>query len=110
MGKGENGLDEKNVTVPAGWSDKVIKLYFEAVDGLAEIYVNKKKGAAPAFIKYQSGCSGLYISTLTEFANSEKGFSTLAESELSQSGNGLEVLWKYTDGELLRYYVCKVKG
>ncbi len=38
---------------------------------------NEAKGAAPTFIKYQNGCSALYISTLTEFVNSEKGFNTL---------------------------------
>lgn len=36
------------------------------------------KGAAPAFVKYRQGGSTYYISTLTEFANSEKGFNTLA--------------------------------
>lgn len=36
------------------------------------------KGAAPVFVKYQSGASAYYVSTLTEFANSEKGFNTLA--------------------------------
>ena len=39
---------------------------------------NEAKGAAPAFVKYQKGCSTYYVSTLTEFANSEKGFNTLA--------------------------------
>lgn len=36
------------------------------------------KGAAPTFVKYQKGCSTYYISTLSEFANSEKGYNTLA--------------------------------
>lgn len=39
---------------------------------------NEYKGPAPAFIKYSGKCSDIYISTLTEFANSEKGFKTLA--------------------------------
>lgn len=39
---------------------------------------NEAKGAAPVFVKYQQGCSTYYVSTLTEFANSEKGFNTLA--------------------------------
>jgi beta-galactosidase len=34
----------------------------------------EKKGAAPAFVKYQN----YYVSTLTEFTNSEKGYNTLA--------------------------------
>ncbi|MDR1808840.1 MAG: glycoside hydrolase family 2, partial [Prevotella sp.] len=34
---------KKTVTVPAAWTDKVIKLHFEAVAGFAEIYVNGKK-------------------------------------------------------------------
>jgi beta-galactosidase len=40
---------------------------------------HENTGAAPAFIKYQNGASAVYISTLTEFVNSEKGFSTLAK-------------------------------
>lgn len=40
---------------------------------------NEAKGAAPAFIKYQNGASSIYISTLTEFVNSEKGFNTLSK-------------------------------
>lgn len=40
---------------------------------------NERKGPAPAFIKYSGKCSDIYISTLTEFANSEKGFHTLAK-------------------------------
>jgi beta-galactosidase len=32
---------------------------------------------APVFVKYNNGPSTIYISTLTEFANSEKGFNTL---------------------------------
>ena len=39
---------------------------------------NEQKGAAPTFVKYQSGISSYYVSTLTEFANSEKGYNTLA--------------------------------
>ena len=46
---------------------------------------NEKKGAAPAFVKHQSGASTYYVSTLTEFANSEKGYNTLA-SILKQAG------------------------
>jgi beta-galactosidase len=38
----------------------------------------ENKGAAPAFIKYQNGASAIYISTLTEFVNSGKGFNTLS--------------------------------
>lgn len=38
----------------------------------------ERKGAAPTFIKYGNGCSTYYVSTLTEFANSEKGFNTLS--------------------------------
>lgn len=34
--------------------------------------------ATPVFVKYQKGASAFYLSTLTEFANSEKGFQTLA--------------------------------
>lgn len=33
--------------------------------------------ATPVFVKYQYGISTCYISTLTEFANSEKGYNTL---------------------------------
>lgn len=36
------------------------------------------KGAAPVFVKFQKGCSTYYVSTLSEFANSEKGHNTLA--------------------------------
>ncbi|GAB6012412.1 glycoside hydrolase family 2 protein [Viscerimonas tarda] len=39
----------------------------------------ENKGAAPAFIKYQNGNSSIYVSTLTEFVNSEKGFTTLSK-------------------------------
>ncbi|MDR0395031.1 MAG: glycoside hydrolase family 2 [Tannerella sp.] len=39
---------------------------------------NERKGAAPAFIRYSGEHSDIYISTLTEFANSEKGFNTLS--------------------------------
>lgn len=35
----------RSVTVPADWSDKQIKLYFEAVSGYAEVYVNDQKVA-----------------------------------------------------------------
>ncbi|GHT09617.1 beta-galactosidase [Bacteroidia bacterium] len=41
----------------------------------------ERKGAAPAFVKYQN----YYVSTLTEFANSGKGYNTLA-SLLKQAG------------------------
>lgn len=37
------GWMRKTATIPAGWDGKVIKLYFEAVAGFAEIYVNDKK-------------------------------------------------------------------
>lgn len=33
--------------------------------------------ATPVFVKYQGAGSAYYISTLTEFANSEKGYNTL---------------------------------
>lgn len=33
----------KTVQVPSGWSDKQVKLHFEAVAGMAEVYVNGKK-------------------------------------------------------------------
>ncbi|KAA6350139.1 Beta-galactosidase [termite gut metagenome] len=36
---------KKKVTVPADWTDKVIKLHFEAVAGFAEVYVNNRKVA-----------------------------------------------------------------
>ena len=45
----------------------------------------EKKGAAPAFVKYQNGSSAYYVSTLAEFANSEKGFNTLTHI-LKQAG------------------------
>ncbi|MDH6305648.1 hypothetical protein M2459_002115 [Parabacteroides sp. PF5-5] len=34
--------------------------------------------ATPVFVKYQHGSSTFYLSTLTEFANSEKGYNTLS--------------------------------
>ena len=34
--------------------------------------------ATPVFVKYQQGASSFYLSTLTEFANSEKGYNTLS--------------------------------
>lgn len=34
---------KKKVTIPADWSGQQIKLYFEAVAGYSEIYVNKEK-------------------------------------------------------------------
>jgi beta-galactosidase len=40
---------------------------------------SEAKGAAPAIIKYNNGNSTVYVGTLTEFANSEKGFNTLAK-------------------------------
>jgi beta-galactosidase len=43
------------------------------------------KGAAPAFVKYQKEGSTYFISTLTEFANSEKGYNTLSHI-LKQAG------------------------
>ena len=33
--------------------------------------------ATPVFVKYQQGASTFYLNTLTEFANSEKGYNTL---------------------------------
>jgi beta-galactosidase len=39
---------------------------------------NEGKGATPVFIKYKGNTSTFYISTLTEFVNSEKGFNTLS--------------------------------
>lgn len=38
---------------------------------------NECTAATPVFVKYQRGGSAYYISTLTEFANSEKGYNTL---------------------------------
>jgi len=46
---------------------------------------NERKGASPVFVKYEKGCSTYYVSTLTEFANSEKGYNTLA-GILKQAG------------------------
>lgn len=37
------------------------------------------KGAAPVFVRYQRGNNSFYISTLTHFANSEKGNKTLMQ-------------------------------
>lgn len=34
---------KKTVSIPSGWEDKIIKLYFEAVAGNAEVYVNGTK-------------------------------------------------------------------
>ena len=34
---------KKNITIPADWAGEQIKLYFEAVAGFTEIYVNKEK-------------------------------------------------------------------
>ena len=34
---------KKNVTIPADWSGQQIKLYFEAVAGYSEVYINKEK-------------------------------------------------------------------
>ncbi|WP_455971777.1 glycoside hydrolase family 2 protein [Bacteroides congonensis] len=34
--------------------------------------------ATPVFVKYREGASTFYLSTLTEFANSEKGYNTLS--------------------------------
>lgn len=39
---------------------------------------NECTAALPVFVKYQAGLSAYYVSTLEEFANSEKGFNTLA--------------------------------
>lgn len=40
---------------------------------------NEAKGAAPVFVKYQDGNTTFYVSTLTHFANSEKGSKTLSK-------------------------------
>ena len=34
---------KKNITIPTNWAGQQIKLYFEAVAGYSEIYINKKK-------------------------------------------------------------------
>ena len=34
---------KKSITIPADWEDRQIKLYFEAVAGYTEIYINKEK-------------------------------------------------------------------
>ncbi len=39
---------------------------------------NECTAATPVFVKYQQDASSFYVSTLTEFANSEKGYNTLA--------------------------------
>ncbi len=39
---------------------------------------NECTSALPVFVKYAGGKSDIYISTLNEFANSEKGYNTLA--------------------------------
>lgn len=39
---------------------------------------NECTAATPVFVKYTNGTSTCYVSTLTEFANSEKGYRTLA--------------------------------
>lgn len=39
---------------------------------------NECTAATPVFVKCQRGNSAFYVSTLTEFANSEKGYNTLA--------------------------------
>ena len=62
----------------------------------------ENKGASPVFIKYQNGNSSIYISTLTEFANSEKGFTTLSKM-LSNAGITFEQVDAYkTDLFFLR--------
>lgn len=43
MGTSENGVDEKTVTIPNDWNGQQIKLYFEAVAGYTEVYINKEK-------------------------------------------------------------------
>lgn len=40
--------------------------------------INECTAPTAVFVKYQAGPSALYVSTLTEFANSEKGFKTLS--------------------------------
>lgn len=39
---------------------------------------NEYNGPAPAFVKYSGKNAAFYVSTLAEFANSEKGYNTLA--------------------------------
>ncbi len=34
---------KKNITIPTNWAGQQIKLYFEAVAGYSEVYVNKEK-------------------------------------------------------------------
>ena len=34
---------KKNITIPANWTGQQIKLYFEAVAGYSEIYINQEK-------------------------------------------------------------------
>lgn len=34
---------KKSVTIPANWTGQQIKLYFEAVAGYSEVYINKEK-------------------------------------------------------------------
>ena len=34
---------KKTITIPADWDGQQIKLYFEAVSGYTEIYINKEK-------------------------------------------------------------------
>lgn len=36
-------MDEKNITIPDTWKSQQIKLYFEAVAGYSEVYINKEK-------------------------------------------------------------------
>ena len=43
MGTSENGMDEEECHHPADWSGQQIKLYFEAVAGYSEVYINKEK-------------------------------------------------------------------
>jgi beta-galactosidase len=53
----------------------------------AGVYRSEKEatGAAPVFVKYTGSASSFYVSTLTEFTNSEKGYNTLSKI-LKQAG------------------------
>jgi len=40
---------KKNITIPDTWKSQQIKLYFEAVAGYSEVYINKEKLGAKGF-------------------------------------------------------------
>lgn len=46
IGAGQTYSYQRDVTVPAGWSGKIIKLYFGAVNTYSEIYVNNTQVGA----------------------------------------------------------------